>query len=95
MQIIVHIPTPLQKLTKNKEEVKATGTNIRELLSDLEKRYPGIRSRICDEEGNIRKFINVYVNDEDIRFHQEEETPIQPGDKVSIIPSIAGGNHAT
>jgi MoaD family protein len=91
MSITVRVPTPLQKLTQNQAEIKTTGTNIRELIDSLEKRFPGIKARICDETGKVRKFINIYVNEEDVRFLQRDETPLKDGDEVSIIPAIAGG----
>jgi molybdopterin synthase sulfur carrier subunit len=91
MSITVRIPTPLQKLTKDKAEVKAKGKDIRELIEDLEKSFPGIKARLCDEKGNLRRFINIYVNEEDIRFLQRDQTPLKDGDEVSIIPAIAGG----
>jgi len=91
MAITVRIPTPLQKLTQNQAEVKASGTTIKELIEDLEKNFPGIKGRVCDETGKIRRFINIYVNEEDVRFLQQDETPLEDGDEVSIIPAIAGG----
>ncbi len=93
MQVTVRIPAPLQKLTQNQAEVKANGASIRELIEDLEKKFPGIEERIYDETGKIRRFINIYVNEEDVRFLQQEETPLKDGDEVSIIPAIAGGRH--
>jgi molybdopterin synthase sulfur carrier subunit len=90
----VRIPTPLRKLTGGAEEVAATGTNIGELITDLEKRYPGIKERICDEHGAVRRFVNIFVKDEDIRFLQNLETPLKDGDEVSIVPAIAGGSEA-
>ncbi len=81
----------LQKLTQDKAEVKVNGTNIKELIEDLEKNFPGIKDRICDETGKIRRFINIYVNEEDVRFLQQDATPLKDGDEVSIIPAIAGG----
>ena len=91
MGITVRIPAPLQKLTQDREEVEATGANIKELIEDLERRFPGIKERICDESGKVRRFINIYVNEEDVRFLQQDETPLKDGDEVSIIPAIAGG----
>ena len=91
MSVTVRIPAPLQKLTKNQAEVKANGANVKELIDDLEKNFPGIKGRVCDEEGKIRKFINIYVNEEDVRFLQQDETSLKDGDEVSIIPAIAGG----
>lgn len=93
MQATVRVPTPLQKLTKNQAKVKVSSANIRELIEDLEKRFPGIKERICEETGKIRRFINIYVNEEDVRFLQQEETPLKDGDEISIIPAIAGGRH--
>jgi len=91
MPIIVRVPTPLQKLTQDKAEIKASGANIKELIDNLEESFPGIKDRICDENGKVRKFINIYVNEEDVRFLQQDETPLKNGDEVSIIPAIAGG----
>jgi sulfur-carrier protein adenylyltransferase/sulfurtransferase len=91
MSITVRIPAPLQKLTEGRAEVEALGGNIRGLIDDLEKKFPGFKARICDEEGKTRKFINIYVNEEDVRFLQLDETPLKDGDEVSIIPAIAGG----
>ncbi len=91
MSVLVRIPTPLQKLTGEKPEVAASGKTIEELLKDLERQFPGLRDRICDPEGRLRRFINLYVNEEDIRFLKQEATPLKDGDEVSIIPAIAGG----
>jgi len=91
MAITVRIPTPLQKLTKDQAEVKADARDIKGLIESLEKQFPGIKERICDEKGNIRKFINIYVNEEDVRFLKQDKTPLKDGDEVSIIPAIAGG----
>lgn len=91
MTVKVIIPTPLQKLTKNRTDVQASGSNIRELIDDLEKNFPGLKERICDETGKIRRFINIYVNEEDVRFLKQDNTSLKDGDEVSIIPAIAGG----
>lgn len=90
-KVKVRIPAPLQKLTQNKQEVEADAENIKELVIDLEKQFPGIKARLLDESGKIRRFINFYVNDEDIRFLKQDETPLSDGNEVSIIPAIAGG----
>ena len=87
----VRIPTPLRKLTNNQEVVEAQGSTIREVINSLEHNYPGLKERICDEQDNIRRFVNVFLNDEDIRFLNESETPVKLGDEVSIVPAIAGG----
>ena len=94
MAIKVRIPTPLQKLTNNQGEVMCDANNINELLASLEKQYPGIQERLCDAEGKLRRFVNVYVNEEDIRFLQGQETALKTGDDISIIPAIAGGSSA-
>ena len=91
MPTSVRIPTPLRKLTGEEEVVTAQGATIAEILASLEKSYPGLSERICDEQGNIRRFVNVFLNDEDIRFLQEKETPVKESDEISIIPAIAGG----
>ncbi len=92
MAITVRIPTPLQGLTQNRAEVDAKGSNIKELVEDLDRQYPGIKERICDETGAIRRFVNIYLNDEDIRFIDGDSTAVREGDDVSIIPAIAGGS---
>lgn len=87
----VRIPTPLRKLTAEKEVVEATGSTIAEILTSLETSYPGFSERICDEQGNVRRFVNIFVNDEDIRFLEEQKTPVKDTDEISIVPAIAGG----
>ena len=87
----VRIPTPLRKLTNDLEVVSAAGGNVGELLDNLDKAFPGLRERICDEQGNVRRFVNIFVNDEDIRFLEERATPVKDTDEVSIVPAIAGG----
>lgn len=91
MAVTVRIPTPLQGLTKNQGEVEAKGSTIKELVDDLERQFPGIKERICDDAGAIRRFVNIYLNDEDIRFLDGDSTKVKTGDDVSIIPAIAGG----
>lgn len=91
MSIKVRIPTPLQTLTQNKGDVEATGKNVGEVLASLEKTYPGFKSRLYDDKGQLRRFINFYVNDEDIRFLKGEGTALKDGDEISIVPAIAGG----
>jgi molybdopterin synthase sulfur carrier subunit len=87
----VRIPTPLRKLTNDLEVVSAAGANVGELLGNLDKAFPGLRERICDEQGNVRRFVNIFVSDEDIRFLQDLATPVKDTDEVSIVPAIAGG----
>lgn len=92
MSIKVRIPTPLRKLTKDQEIVDFDScTDIGQLLDLLETSFPGIKERLCDEKGEVRRFINIYLNDEDIRFLQSRATSLKPGDEVSIVPAIAGG----
>jgi len=91
MAIHIRIPTPLRKLTRDQELVQAEGATIDALLDHLESTYPGIKDRICDETGKVRRFVNIYVNDEDIRFLEENATPVKDGDEISIVPAIAGG----
>ena len=87
----IRIPTPLRKLTGDMEVVQAEGNTVGNILQSLETSYPGLRERICDESGNVRRFVNVYLNDEDIRFLEENATPVKDGDEISIVPAIAGG----
>lgn len=87
----VRIPTPLRKLTNNEEIVEVNAPTIGGAIAELQSRYPGIRDRLLDENGAVRRFVNVYLNEEDIRFLQNQETPIKDGDEISIIPAIAGG----
>ena len=91
MAILVRIPTPLQKFTKNQSEVQAEGTTVVEVINHLEQKFPGVQERLCDEHGAIRRFINLYLNDEDIRFMEGEKTGVKDGDELAIIPAIAGG----
>ncbi len=91
MSVKVRIPTPLRKLTGGKGEVEGTGGTIGEMIEYLEDKYPGIKDRLCDESGNMRRFVNIYVNEEDIRFRQGKDTILSDGDEVSIVPAIAGG----
>lgn len=91
MTVRVRVPTPLRKLTKGADEVNAQGNTVRVLVEDLEKQFPGIKERICDDTGKIRRFVNVYVNGDDIRFLQNLETALEEGDSISIVPAIAGG----
>jgi molybdopterin synthase sulfur carrier subunit len=87
----VRIPTPLRKLTNNEELVEVNAGTIGEAINELQTRYPGIGERLVDEKGEVRRFVNVYVNEEDIRFLKNQNTPLKDGDEISIIPAIAGG----
>ncbi len=89
--IKVRIPTPLRPMTGGKNEVEIAGNTIAEMIENLGTAYPGIKERLYDENGEVRRFINIYVNEEDIRFLTGKDTPLKEGDEVSIIPAIAGG----
>ena len=91
MAIKVRIPTPLMKLTDNQSEVSAEGETIADIINNLEDQFNGIKDRICEENGSPRRFINIYINEEDIRFLEGEKTLVKDGDEISIIPAIAGG----
>ena len=87
----VLIPTPLRPYTDKQEAVEAAGGTIGELLSDLTTKYSGLKAHLYNEQGKLRSFVNIYLNDEDIRYLQKDQTPVGPNDTVSIIPSVAGG----
>ncbi|OIQ00304.1 MAG: molybdopterin synthase sulfur carrier subunit [Zetaproteobacteria bacterium CG2_30_46_52] len=91
MTIAVRIPTPLRKLTAGADEVAIEGATIGALIDNLEAAHPGMKERLCDENGEIRRFVNVYLNDEDVRFLEGRNTALKSGDEVSIVPAIAGG----
>jgi len=91
MSVEVKIPAPLRELTGNLTKVEIEGNTVQDLIENLEKQFPGVKERLCDETGKIRQFINFYVNEKDIRFLENENTKLKAGDEVSIIPAIAGG----
>lgn len=91
MAITVLIPTALQKFTNNQATLNCTGNSVAELIESMESNCPGIKSRLCDENGKPRRFLNFYVNSEDIRFLEGTDTPLKDGDEVSIVPAVAGG----
>ncbi len=91
MPVIVRIPTPLRKFTAGQEQVDIEASTIRGLLDGLESAHPGIRERLCDADGKVRRFVNIFVNGEDIRFASSLDTALKSGDDVSIVPAIAGG----
>ena len=91
MPVTVRIPTPLRTLTRGGAEVQAKGDTVGDVVADLERQFAGIRERLLDDGGELRRFINVYVNGEDIRFLQGKATALKEGDEVSIVPAIAGG----
>lgn len=90
--IKVRIPTPLRPLTKGQGEVEAKASSVLEMIETLNNAHPGIKDRLCDETGELRRFVNIYVNEEDIRFLKGKETSLKDGDEVSIVPAIAGGS---
>ena len=91
MAVKVLIPTPLQKFTKEQASIECSATSIKELIDALENDCPGIKARLCDEQGVPRRFLNFYVNSEDIRFLDNVDTALAHGDEVSIVPAVAGG----
>jgi molybdopterin synthase sulfur carrier subunit len=91
MPVNVRIPTPLRAVTKGNAEVHAKGDTVDDLIVDLERQFPGLRERLVDETGELRRFVNIYVNQEDIRFMQNRQTLLKDGDEVAIVPAIAGG----
>ncbi len=91
MPVTVRIPTPLRAVTKGNAEVQAKGDTVDDVVADLDRQFPGLRERLVDESGELRRFINIYVNQEDIRFLQARQTALKDGDEVSIVPAIAGG----
>ena len=91
MAVVVRIPTPLRSLTKGNAEVQAKGGTVDDVVEDLERQFPGLRERLVDEKGELRRFINLYVNEEDLRFMDGRKTALKDGDAVSIVPAIAGG----
>jgi molybdopterin synthase sulfur carrier subunit len=91
MSIQVRIPVQLRSLTSGQEVVTASGKSVQDIINDIEKQHPGVRDRICEADGRVRRFVNIFVNEEDIRFLQNLDTPVKESDEVSIIPAIAGG----
>ena len=91
MSVQVRVPTPLRRLTGGEAVVSANGATVGALVDDMESNHPGIKERLCDEEGQVRRFVNIFVNGEDIRFLNNLETPVKDGDEVSVVPAIAGG----
>jgi sulfur-carrier protein len=91
MPVQVRIPTPLRRFTAGSEQVGATGSTVANVVDDLERQFPGIKERLCDADGNVRRFVNLYLNGDDIRFLSNLETNVKDGDELSIVPAIAGG----
>jgi len=91
MSVMVRIPTPLRRITGGEDKVSVEGDSLVDVIASLEGRFPGIKARICDDQGQIRNFVNVYVNGEDVRFENGLDTATSPGDEISIVPAVAGG----
>lgn len=90
----VRIPAPLRKLTDGIDEVVATGATVADVLADVDARHAGFRDRLLDDEGRLRRFVNLYVNDEDVRFLKDLDTPLEGGEILTVVPAIAGGRRA-
>ena len=91
MSVLVRIPTPLQQLVDGQSEIQADGGTLRDVIEDLKAKNDEFGNRLLDDKGELRRFVNVYVNEEDVRFLQKLDTPLKDGDEVSIVPAIAGG----
>lgn len=91
MSVKVRVPTPLRRLTSGQDKVDAEGATVDDVISSLEGQFPGMRERLCDEKGELRNFVNVYINGEDVRFAEGLATAVNEGDDVSIVPAVAGG----
>ena len=91
MATIVRIPTPLRRVTNGQDKVDAEGATLREIIESMESQFPGIKARICDDDGNLRNFVNVFVNGEDVRFMDGVDSSTSDGDEISIVPAVAGG----
>jgi len=91
MSVRVRIPTPLRRFTANAEEVGVNGDTIGAVVDDLERKFPGMKERLCDDQGRVRRFVNIYVNGDDIRFLNGLESHVNDGDEIAIVPAIAGG----
>ena len=91
MTVMVRIPTPLRRITNGQDKVNADGDTLNDVIDVLESDYPGIKERLCDETGQLRNFVNVYVNGEDVRFMDGLGTTTSSGDEISVVPAVAGG----
>ncbi len=91
MSVMVRIPTPLRRMTNNLDRITVEGATLVDVIASLEAEFPGMKERLCDESGELRNFVNVYLNGEDVRFLDGLTTPTSPGDEVSIVPAVAGG----
>ena len=91
MSVAVRIPTPLRRVTNGQDKVSVEGTTLNEIISSLDAEFPGIKERLCEEQGQLRNFVNVYINGEDVRFLEGLESATKSGDEISIVPAVAGG----
>ncbi len=91
MSVTIRIPTPIRRVTNGADKVSAKGETLRDVIDDMETQYPGAKARICDDQGEIRNFVNIYVNGEDVRFLGGLDTSTTSGDEISIVPAVAGG----
>lgn len=91
MSVTVRIPTPIRRVTNGEDKVSAEGKTLGDVIASMEAQYPGVKARICDDQGEIRSFVNMYVNGEDVRFLDGLGTSVKSGDEVSIVPAVAGG----
>ena len=91
MSVTVRVPTPLQRVAGGAKNVKAAGASVSTVIDDLERQFPGFKDRLCEDDGSLRRFINIYVNGEDIRYNQGIDTSVKDGDEMSIIPAVSGG----
>ena len=91
MSVMVRIPTPLRRVTNGQDKVSVDGAALNDVITSLDAQFPGIKERLCDDTGELRNFVNVYINGEDVRFLDGLTTPTKSGDEVSIVPAVAGG----
>ncbi len=91
MSVTVRIPTPIRRVTNGEDKVTVSGETLRHTIEAMEEQYPGIKARLCDDKGDLRSFVNIYINGEDVRFLSGIDSPLNAGDEVSIIPAVAGG----
>ena len=93
MAVIVRIPTPLRRLTDGQEKVEVSEGSLESIITSLEQSFAGIKGRLCDDQGGLRTFVNIYINGEDVRFLEGINTPVKDGDEISIVPAVAGGKY--
>ena len=91
MSVTVRVPTPLRRLTDGQDKVLVEGSTLSDVVVSLEAQFPGFRERLCDDQGEIRNFVNVYINGEDVRFQKGMDSATKEGDEISIVPAVAGG----